>query len=89
MHGPEGVIYKGSFALCRSGLLAMFHHMKINRAIGLGIGILVLQWLMSEVFAGFEETLMATFDTTQAALGAVERGVSTSTSTLIPTPGVQ
>lgn len=64
--------------------------MKINRAIGLGIGILVLQWLMSEVFVGFEQTLMATFDTTQAALGAVERGISTSTTShLIPLPGVQ
>jgi hypothetical protein len=55
-----------------------FHTMKINRAIGLGIGILVLQILMSEVFNGFEETLLATFDTTQTALGAVGQGISTT-----------
>lgn len=62
--------------------------MRINRAVGLGIGILVLQWLMAGVFASFEETLIATFETTQAALGAVERGVTTATTTL-PTPGVR
>ncbi|KKS39340.1 MAG: hypothetical protein UU98_C0002G0056 [Parcubacteria group bacterium GW2011_GWD2_42_14] len=59
--------------------------MRINRAIGLGIGILVLQMVMSEVFRGFEETLLATFDTTQAALSAVEQGISTtSIQTLAP-----
>ena len=53
--------------------------MRINRAIGLGIGILVLHMMMSEVFNGFEDTLLATFDTTQAALGVVEQSISTST----------
>lgn len=62
--------------------------MRINRAIGLGIGILVLQMLMSEVFSSFENTLIATFDTTQVALSAVERGIATST-TSIPIPGVE
>jgi len=57
--------------------------MRINRAIGLGIGILVLHMMMSEVFNGFEDTLIATFDTTQTALSAVERGIlNTSTSSL-------
>lgn len=63
--------------------------MKINRAIGLGIGILVLQMVMSEVFRGFEETLLATFDTAQAALGAVEQGISTTTSIQTLAPSVR
>jgi hypothetical protein len=63
--------------------------MRINRAIGLGIGILVLQWFMSEVFNGFEETLLATFDTTQTALSAVERGISTTTSIQNLAPSVR
>jgi len=63
--------------------------MRINRAIGLGIGILVLQMLMSQVFAGFEETLLVTFDTTQTALRSVERGMSTTTHITIPAPAVQ
>ncbi len=64
--------------------------MKINRAVGLGIGILVLQMLMSEVFSSFEETLIATFGTTQVALTAVEQGIATSTNTFIPVaPGVK
>ncbi|KKS84596.1 MAG: hypothetical protein UV60_C0018G0006 [Parcubacteria group bacterium GW2011_GWA2_43_11] len=59
--------------------------MRINRAIGLGIGILVLHMMMSEVFNGFEDTLIATFDTTQTALSAVEQGISTtSIQTLAP-----
>jgi len=61
--------------------------MRINRAIGLAIGILVLQWLMSEVFQGFEKTLLATFDTTQTALSAVEESLEHASSTqrsLIP-----
>jgi hypothetical protein len=57
--------------------------MRINRAIGLGIGILVLQMLMSDVFGGFEETLLATFDTTQTALSAVEMGITTTPTSSI------
>jgi hypothetical protein len=56
--------------------------MRINRAIGLGIGILVLQMLMSEVFSSFERTLVATFDTTQSLLGVVEVGIHASSSTI-------
>lgn len=64
--------------------------MRINRAIGLAIGILVLQWLMSEVFLGFEETLLVTFDTTQTALSVVEEGIrATSTSLFSIAPPVQ
>lgn len=62
--------------------------MRINRAIGLGIGILVLQMLMSQVFAGFEQTLLVTFDTTQTALRAVDQSISTTTIK-IPAPRVQ
>lgn len=64
--------------------------MRINRAIGLGIGILVLQMLMSEVFSSFEKALIATFDTTQVALSAVEQGISTTSIPFIPSvPGVE
>ncbi len=73
----EEVIYKGSLAhCCQSSLLATIITMKINRAIGLGIGILVLQMLMSNVFNGFEEVLLALFDTTQTALDVVEEGIT-------------
>lgn len=54
--------------------------MRINRAIGLGIGILVLQVLMSEVFQAFEHTLITTFNTTDSVLGVVEKGMNTSTT---------
>lgn len=61
--------------------------MRINRAIGLGIGILVLQFLMSEVFQAFENTLITTFNTTDSVLGQVEKGMNTSSTsfaTLLP-----
>ncbi len=76
-HSREEVIYKGSLAhCCQSSLLATIISMRINRAIGLGIGILVLQMLMSTVFNGFEEVLLALFDTTQTALDVVEEGIT-------------
>ena len=42
--------------------------MKLFSAIGLVIIIVVLKILMSEVFAGFEETLLEFFSFVQAAL---------------------
>lgn len=35
--------------------------MKILRAIGLGIGIIILKLLMPKVFEGFEDTLITLF----------------------------
>ena len=49
--------------------------MRINRALGLGIAILVLQWLMGNVFAAFEHTAVQAFNFAQAALSAAERGI--------------
>ena len=64
--------------------------MRINRAIGLGIGILVLQSLMSQVFASFEDTLITAFDTTQTVLTTVDESISSTTiQSIIPTPGVR
>ena len=39
--------------------------MRINRAIGLGIGILVLGWLMPAVLTGLEATLLKFFHSAQ------------------------
>jgi|GEM_PF-2025545 len=50
--------------------------MRINRAIGLGIAILVLQLLMGSVFAALEHTLIATFDFAGNAIGVAEEGLS-------------
>ena len=36
--------------------------MRINRAIGLGIGILVLTWLLPAVLAGLETALLKFFE---------------------------
>lgn len=42
--------------------------MKINRALGLGLGIIVLKLLLGGVFTEFEDTLVLFFDTAQTFL---------------------
>ncbi len=44
--------------------------MKVLRAIGLGIAILVLQGFASEVWHSFEQTIIALFNTMQLSLAA-------------------
>ena len=45
--------------------------MKIFRALGFGLVIVILQELMFEVFSAFEQTLLAFFDITQKVLGSI------------------
>ncbi len=53
--------------------------MKILRAVGLGITIIMLQFLVPRLFAGFENTLLAFFNTLQATLGLAEHGMQAGT----------
>ncbi len=50
--------------------------MKIFGAIGLGIAIIVLKLLMSDVFHAFENTLVALFDFSQHSIGAANHAVT-------------
>lgn len=45
--------------------------MRINRAIGLGIAILVLQWFAGTVWNSIERTIAAAAIFTEASFGAV------------------
>ncbi|MDP3963543.1 MAG: hypothetical protein Q8Q39_03535 [bacterium] len=49
--------------------------MKILRAVGIVLLIIGLQLLMSEVFAGFEQTLLKFFQFTQSALDAAQAAI--------------
>jgi len=44
--------------------------MRINRALGFGIGILILLWLMPTVFVGLEASLLKFFQTANRILDA-------------------
>ncbi len=46
--------------------------MKILRAIGLGLTIIMLKFLIPQVFAGFENTLLVFFDVLQSVLGTAK-----------------
>jgi hypothetical protein len=54
--------------------------MKILRAVGLGITIIMLQFLVPRLFAGFENTLLAFFDTLQSTLGLAKHGMQALSS---------
>ena len=47
-------------------------HMRINRAIGMGIGILVLGTLMPAVFAALEVTLLKFFEASGSIFDAAQ-----------------
>lgn len=49
--------------------------MRINRALGLGIGIVVLKLLMGAVFVAFEHTLLQFFSLTQTFMSAAQYGI--------------
>lgn len=57
--------------------------MRINRAIGLGIALLVLQTLASGIWFSIEQTIGAAATFTQASLGGVA-GARTPLTTPIP-----
>ncbi len=58
-----------------TGSPAKIIRMRINRAVGLGIALLVLQWLASGIWMSIEDTIQAAAQFSQAALGAAETGV--------------
>lgn len=49
--------------------------MKILSAIGWGIAIIVLKFLVPTIFAGIQNTLLMFFNTLQAVLGMAELGM--------------
>jgi len=59
--------------------------MGIFRAIGLGLVIIILKFLMPVVFAGLENTLVVFFDTTQSVLLRSQAVVQTGS--VIPNVG--
>ena len=52
--------------------------MKIFRAIGLGLAILILQATMSEVFNAFENTAISFFDASEAIFDSVESNLGST-----------
>ncbi len=48
--------------------------MRINRALGLGVGIVVLKLLVGGVFFALEQTLLKFFSLTQTVMGAAQHG---------------
>jgi len=50
--------------------------MKIFRAVGLGVAIIVLKLLMPEVFKAFESSLLVFFSVLQGVLNAFPNGNS-------------
>ncbi len=57
--------------------------MKINRALGLGLLLLILQFLAGGIWTSLEATIIRTLDVTQVALGAAGQGLED-----IPTLGM-
>ncbi|MBP9749798.1 MAG: hypothetical protein KBD21_03640 [Candidatus Pacebacteria bacterium] len=51
--------------------------MKINRALGLGLLLLILQFLATDIWGSLEATIIRTLDVSQTALGAAEKGFET------------
>lgn len=49
--------------------------MKIFRAIGLGLLIIILKFLVPEIFGAGEETIITTFDMTTSVLNQVQTNI--------------
>ena len=49
--------------------------MKILRAIGLGVVIIILKFLMFDVFSSFEETVISFFTTLRNGLDVADKGL--------------
>jgi len=58
--------------------------MKINRALGLGLLLLILQLAASGIWVSLEATIIRTLDVTQTALGAAEQGLEEGLPSLVP-----
>jgi len=54
--------------------------MKILRAIGLGLFIIMVRFLVPQIFAGFQNVLLTFFDTLQFALLASKGAMQTGTA---------
>ena len=50
--------------------------MKLFRALGLGLAIIILQFLMNEVWQAFEATLLQFFNVLQTVLGLAENALA-------------
>ena len=64
--------------------------MKINRALGLGIMLLVLQYLASDIWSSVESTVITGLNVAETGLGAVgeaveQEGLLTLTPPTFPT----
>jgi hypothetical protein len=57
--------------------------MKILQAVGLGVGILILQQVMGETFSMFELTLQQFFVLLQSLFSAADTGITSASATLI------
>ncbi len=64
--------------------------MRINRALGLGLLLLILQYLATDIWGSLEATIIRTLDVSQTALGAAEKGLeqmpTVSSPLLVPLP---
>jgi hypothetical protein len=49
--------------------------MKILRAIGLGLVIIILKFLMTDVFSSFEDTTVLLFETMQTSLEVTDESL--------------
>jgi len=58
--------------------------MKILRAVGLGITIIILQFLVPKAFNSFENTLLVFFDTLQYALTLAQHGMQAGAAFPLP-----
>lgn len=58
--------------------------MKILRAVGLGLTIIMLQFLVPRIFAGFENTLLMFFGTLQTSLGLANQGMQGQAGAIFP-----
>ncbi|MBP9749574.1 MAG: hypothetical protein KBD21_02495 [Candidatus Pacebacteria bacterium] len=60
--------------------------MRINRALGLGLLLLILQFLAGSIWTSLEATIIRTLDVTQVALGTAQKGLQEMPTFPSPTP---
>jgi hypothetical protein len=81
---------RGSLIRVRSGIsaasksLLRFNNMKILRAIGLGLTIIMLKFLVPKIFTGFENMLLTFFDTLTLVLGQTQNAMNAASIMSLP-----
>jgi hypothetical protein len=60
--------------------------MKILRALGLGIAIIMFKFLVPRIFAGFENTLLTFFQTLILAMGETQKAMEATSLLAFPKP---